>query len=358
MSGWQFQYPYLLWLLALLPLLALLRGRSGKPAALKYSAVALAKGLGAHTRMRPGRFLFALRLLVLAFIIVALARPRLGEGHSEQQTSGLDIMMAIDLSGSMAALDMAPKDMIKRSGWQFYATDEIIDHTRLAVVKDVVEEFIQGRESDRIGLVTFATSAFLVSPLTLNHDWLATNLDRLELGLVDPGGTAIGTAIGTSVNRLKDLEAKDRVLILLTDGENTAGDIQPIPAAEAAAAFNVRIYTIHVGKAGRVPVMMINDNGAPQRYSGGEIVVDVGNVGADPDTLRTIAQKTGGEFFQATDKESLRKIYEKIDQLEKTEVELKTYQTYIEYFHVPLLIALALLALEQLLAHTRLRQVP
>ena len=221
--NFDFANPEFLWGLLLLPLLALLRGAAGKSGSLIFSSVAIAKEASRKNKARAGMLRFILTIISLALLIIAFARPRIGMGYSEREESGIDIVLAVDTSGSMAALD--------------FTSDADAPITRLDAVKKVIEDFIKKRPNDRIGMVAFAVNPFLVSPMTLNHDWLLQNLERLDIGVIDPNRTAIGSAIGMSVNRLRDLKnAKSRVIILLTDGENNAGKISPIAAAEAAAA--------------------------------------------------------------------------------------------------------------------------
>jgi len=344
MSALQWQHPELLWLLALMPLWAVLVGRVGRAAAVLFSSAAIVRKVAGKRRSRAGAILLSLRLLALAGLIVALAGPRIGQGHEEIEASGIDIVLTIDISQSMAAMD--------------FSTEE--DYvTRLDIVKRTVREFIEKRPADRIGIIAFANYSYIISPLTLNHDWLLKNLERLELGLIDGSATAIGSAIGASANRLRELTSKSKVVILLTDGEDNVSTIPPIAAAEAAAAENVKIYTIAAGRSGRVPVPRIRD-GVVVRDSQGKPVF-TGNYQAsrvDEKTLREIADITNGTFYSATNRQELRRIYEDIDRLEKSEITRYQYETYTEYFYVPLLIGLGLLALEQALANTRLRRLP
>ena len=229
MSFYQFQDPAYFWLLALLPLLAIRAGRCGPVAAMRFSSISLVKAISRTRRSRAGVLLFSLRLLALATFITALARPQIGKMNDSSEAEGIDIVLTLDLSGSMAALDLSTRDNIV---------------TRLDAAKKVVGEFIEKRPYDRIGLVAFAADAYVVSPLTLNHDWLRKNIDRLELGDINGDGTAIGTALGASVNRLRDHESRSRIVVLLTDGENNSGTISPIGAAEAAKSYGVKVYTI------------------------------------------------------------------------------------------------------------------
>ncbi|MDD2709313.1 MAG: VWA domain-containing protein [Verrucomicrobiae bacterium] len=330
----RFLHPELLWLLALLPLLALLKGRKGAAAALEYSSVELVRGLARARSAQAGAWLSTLRLLALALLIVALARPQFGRGTAEVQASGIDIVLTLDVSSSMEARDF-----------------QVGGHSssRVEVVKSVVGDFIQARPNDRIALIAFAGRPYLISPLTLDHDWLQQNLERIRVGLIEDS-TAIGSAIGSSVNRLRDQKSKSKIVILLTDGMNNAGKILPAAAADAARALGIKIYTIGVGSKGEVPI--------PVRDTFGRQVMVTAKVDMDEDTLRSVAEKTGGQYYRATDTDSLRQIYAQIDRLEKTTIIMKKFEQYEELFAWALIPGLLLLALEILLANTWLRRLP
>jgi len=345
MTFFQFQDPLFLAFLLLLPLLALWVGRKGPEAAMRFSSTDLASLVGREQRSRPGRFLFALRLLALAAVIIALARPQIGQMKESSEAEGIDIVITLDLSGSMRYLDLSTQEAIV---------------TRLDAAKRVVEDFIGKRPYDRIGLVAFASEAFVVSPLTLNHDWLKRNLQRLELGEIDGSGTAIGTALGASVNRLRDHKARSRIVILLTDGENNAGTLSPIGAAEAAKTLGVKVYTIATGKKGRVPAPETDRNGRVVRDNEGRPVYRgrQGTSNYDETELREISTLTGGRFFSATQDGDLERIYDEIDTLEKTEIELRAYASFTELFLWPALTGLLLLGLEQFLRNTRYQPLP
>ncbi|MDA0348440.1 MAG: VWA domain-containing protein [Verrucomicrobia bacterium] len=331
----EFQYPYFLYLILAAIILPFLRGGLRRRGSIRFSNTQLAGNLASTSKSTSGRWLGFLRALALTLLIVALARPRLGHGETELEASGIDIVLAVDISGSMRAEDF------KILG-KYY--------NRLEVVKKVIKEFVDKRESDRIALIAFAGEPYLVSPLTLNHDWLNKNLERLEIGLISEEGTAIGSALIMSANRLRDLQAKSKVVILLTDGVNNSGSIQPVTAAEAAAALKVKVYTIAAGTKGkaRVPVQ---DYLGRTRYQ--NIETDV-----DEPTLKEIAKITKGTFFRATDTEELEAIYAQIDELEKTEIKLKNFTFYDELFIWPLLLGLFFLLLEYLLASTSLKTLP
>ena len=327
-------HPEFLWLLTLLPVLALWRGRQGNVAAVEYSGTETARAVARETRSRPGRWLTTLRLLTAALLIVGLARPQWGQGKSEVQASGVDIMLAVDVSGSMEALDF------KLDGQPA---------NRLDVVKSVVAKFVEARPNDRIGLVAFAGGPYLVSPLTLDHDWLKQNLERLQIGLVEDG-TAIGSALATSVNRLRDQPSKSKIVVLLTDGQNNAGKVLPATAAEAAKAMGVKVYTIGAGSQGEAPMPVKDQFGRRQ--------VVMAKVDVDEDVLKKIADETGGKFFRATDTDSLKSIYREIDRMEKTTQTVKKFETYRELFTLAVIPALLSLGAGLGLEQTRLRRLP
>ena len=344
--NFDFANPEFLWLLLLLPILAILRGASGKTGSIIFSSVAIAGEAAKKSKSRPGLFRFLLTLLSLALLIAAFARPRIGTGYSEREESGIDIVLAVDTSGSMAGLD--------------FTSDANAPITRLDAVKKVIEDFIKKRPNDRIGMVAFAVNPFLVSPMTLNHDWLLQNLDRLDIGVIDPNRTAIGSAIGMSVNRLRDLKnAKSRVIILLTDGENNAGKISPIAAAEAAASYNAKVYTIAAGRSGIVPAARLDQNQNVIRNRAGNPVYG-GDMqsNVDEETLKKISEITGAKFYRAKNLKQLEQIYDEIDSLEKTKVKLRNFTSYRELFQWFAGAALAVIALKLILINTRLRTLP
>ncbi|MGV3773067.1 MAG: vWA domain-containing protein [Verrucomicrobiales bacterium] len=329
-----FAHPWLLLLLVGIPLLAWLRGRAGKPAAFVYSSVGLVKSITGINRSSVGKRLLMLRWISLTLLIIALARPQLGEGDAKIRASGIDIVISLDLSGSMAAEDFEIKGQ---------------PVNRLVIAKDVIEQFVEKRENDRIGLVAFAGRAYIASPLTLDHPFLLENLDRLTLGSIEDG-TAIGAGISAAVNRLRDLKSKSKVVILMTDGQNNAGKVPPATAAEAAQALGVRVYTIGVGTKGIARMPYVN-------VFGQKGYIDQ-QVDIDEETLTEVAKKTGGKYYRAENTEGLRRIYAEIDQLEKSEVEVKKYQRYMELFHWFILAGLFFLLLEVILGHTVWRRLP
>ncbi len=326
--------PECLWLLALLPLLALWRGRKGRVAAIEYSNVEIARTVARETRSRPARWSTLLRLLVATLLILGLARPQYGRGRAEVQASGVDLMLAVDVSGSMEALDF---------------TLDGQPANRLDCVKAVVAKFIEARPNDRIGLVAFAGAPYLVSPLTLDHEWLQQNLERVRIGLVEDS-TAIGSALATSVNRLRDQPSKSKLVVLLTDGMNNAGTVAPQTAAEAAKAMGVKVYTIGAGAQGEAPVP-VKDQFGNQR-------IVMAKVDVDEAALQKIAAETGGKFFRATDTDSLQKIYAEIDRMEKTTHAVKKFAKYQELFALAVVPGLMLLGLTLGLDQTRFRRLP
>jgi Ca-activated chloride channel family protein len=330
----RFLQPEWLWLLALLPLALLWRGRRGAVAAVQYSNVSLARRIARQTRSRAGRWVWLLPILAGALMVVGMARPQLGHGRTEVQASGIDIVLALDVSGSMQALDFKLRGQ---------------PANRIDVVKNVVSKFIEDRPNDRIGIIAFAGAPYLVSPLTLDHDWLQQNLDRVQIGSVEDG-TAIGSAIATGVNRLRGTPAKSKVVVLLTDGMNNAGKVSPAAAAEAAKAMGVKVYTIAAGVRGEAP-MPVKDN-----FGNTQIVM--AKVDVDEETLQKIAADTGGKFYRATDTDSLKNIYSEINRLEKTTHTVRKFERYQDLFAWALIPALAVLGLGVGLEQTRYRRLP
>jgi Ca-activated chloride channel family protein len=330
-----FAHPWLLLLLLLLPPLAWLKGRRGAPPAFVYSSVQLVRPMQNISRSRSGGFLSSLRWLVLALCIVALAQPRLAKSTTEVKASGVDIVVAMDLSGSMLSED-------------FEVKGERV--SRFNMSRLVLKGFIDKRPNDRIGLVLFASQAFIATPLTLDHDFLHENLDRLEIGAIEQNSTAIGDGLGTAVNRLRDLKAKSKIVILMTDGQNNAGKLQPLLAAEAAAALKVKVYTVGIGMRGQAPM--------PARDMFGRKVYQMVPVDIDEDTLQKIADKTGGKYYRADNAEKFRQIYAEIDKLEKTEASVKKYTQFKELFGWLVAGGLALLLIELVLGQTAFRRLP
>lgn len=326
----RFLHPEFLWLLTLLPLLALFRGRRGSAPALVFSSTSVAATLAEGRRVGPGRLLAALRLFALGLLILAFARPQLGNTTTEIEASGIDILLAVDVSGSMKALDFTLRGK---------------SANRLDVVKSVMHTFIKERPNDRIGLLAFGGRPYMVSPLTLDHDWLLQRLDSLSVGMVEDG-TAIGSAIGSGVNRLRDREAKSRLLILLTDGMNNAGTVPPLVAAEAAETLAIKVYTIGAGTRGEAP-MEVTDGFGRKRLV--RVKVDI-----DDETLGQVAEVTGGRYFRATDTKSLEKVYEEINTMETTTRTIKKFENYQELFFWFVFASLLLLGTEIVVSRKRL----
>jgi Ca-activated chloride channel homolog len=331
----RFLQPQWLWLLTLLPVVMLLRGRRGPVAAVEFSDVGLAREVARTSRTRAGGWIWLFPLLAAALMIVGLARPQRGHSRTEVTANGIDIVLGLDVSGSMQALD-------------FQVDGRRVN--RIQVVKAVVSKFIEERPNDRIGLIAFAAAPYLVSPLTLDHDWLQQNLDRVSTAVGGDDGTAIGSALAASVNRLRTTPAKSKVVILLTDGMNNTGKISPVAAAEAAKAMGVKVYTIGVGVRGMAPIPLKDEAGNTH------LVMD--KVDVDEKTLQTVADETGGTFYRATDTDSLEKIYEQINRLEKTAQTVQKFEHYDELFSWALIPSASLLGFGLLLQHTRFRRLP
>lgn len=326
-----FAYPWLLALLALPILLLLwrLRRREALDPSILFPAVA---DLPARRtlRVRLRLFLPILRALAISLVVVALARPRFGESETIVISEGIDIMLAIDISGSMQAEDFQPDN-------------------RLAVAKRVAREFIGARRGDRIGLVVFASNAYTQCPLTTDTPVLQSMLDAVDFGDIKDG-TAVGMAVATGVNRLRESASKSRVLVLLTDGRNNAGVVDPVTAARLAKAVGVRVHTIGAGSQGEAPVP-VDDPVFGRRYVMMPVQVD-------EESLRRVAEITGGSYFRATDAGALERIYRQIDAMEKTRVETKTYVEYSEVGGALLLPALLLVLSELFLGLGPLRKLP
>ena len=320
------------WLYALilvpLPLLWWWRQQRRTPG-MRYSTTRVLQDLPTSWRQRLRILVPLLQSLVLAFGILALARPQLRNSHIERYTEGIDIMLVLDTSTSMRAEDFKPN--------------------RFKAAQSVAAEFIRNRISDRIGLIVFAEQAYTQVPLTLDYDFLLQMLQQVKTGAIQDG-TAIGTALATAVSRLKDSSAKSKVIILLTDGQNNRGEIDPETAAEIAASRNIRVYTIGVGARGTAPYTFDHP------YYG-KITRNI-PVEIDEQMLRTVAQKTGGRYFRATDNQALKAIYDEIGQLEKTKIQERVFVDYEEKYPVFLWPAILLATLSILLTSTYFRTWP
>lgn len=326
----QFANPAFLWLLLLVPLLTAwhIWKRNRLTASLRHSSLDVLQGLPSGWRAHLRHLPFALRMLALAALIVAFARPQTSARGENVYREGIDITIVLDISGSMLAEDFRPN--------------------RLEAAKTVAQEFILGRESDRIGLVIFAGESFTQCPLTTDYSVLVDLLKKVKTGYLQDG-TAIGEGIANAVNRMKNSKAKSRVMIVLTDGVNNMGSIDPATAAEIAATFGIRMYTIGVGTRGTAPYPFKTPFGTQYQQMPVEI---------DETMLRQVAGLTGGEYFRATGNRALREIYERIDKMERTRVEVTEFHRYTELFYSFVLWAIVLFAAELLLRAFVFRKIP
>ncbi len=330
----EFKTPYILLFIPFVIAFLIWHNKRALSSTIRFSSNQIVKGLTQSWKTRFSFVPFALRLSAVVLFLIALAGPRIVLEETKYTTEGIDIVLSVDSSGSMAAEDFTLKG--KRVN-------------RLAVVKDVVDEFVQARGSDKIGLIVFAAQAYVACPLTSDYEWLLNNLSRIEIGML-PDGTAVGSAIGSSLTRLKKSKAKSKVVILLTDGINNAGDVDPLTAARAAQALGVKIYTIGAGTKGFAPF--------PVKDFWGRTVYQKVQIDLDEKTLKEIANLTNAKYFRATDTDSLRKIYKEIDKLEKTEIEEQGYKEYREMFWIALCVGLSLLLLELILTNTVFLKIP
>lgn len=318
---------------AVLAVYHLRRRRTGQPATMQHAATAMTRDLPRSWRVTWRPMLTVLRLVTIALVFVALARPQMVQGRETISGEGVDIALALDISGSMASLDFQPQN-------------------RLEASKQVIGEFIKERPYDRIGLVIFASEAFSQSPLTLDHNMVDRSLEQIELatdlGLED--GTAIGLGIANAANMLTNSDAESKVLILLTDGVNNAGQIDPLTAAEAAKALGIRIYTIGAARPGEVPVEV------PSMFGGTTVVYQESVL--DEATLQQVADITGGKYYRATDTVELQAIYDAINELEQSRVEIQVFNQYTELMLWLLIPALGLFLLELILRNTVFRTIP
>jgi Ca-activated chloride channel family protein len=331
----RFAAPYVLSLLVLIPATIWYRLLRQSHPALAASSVRDAATLPPSVMLRLDRLLPVLYYGALVLLVAALARPQWGSRQILMDTKGVNIILALDLSESMAALDF------KQNG-------KIIN--RLEAVKTVVRDFIAKRTGDRIGMVVFGSQAYTQLPLTRDYQTIATILDRLQIGAAGRS-TAIGDAIGISLKRLEDIESKSNVIILISDGSSNSGELEPLAAADIAGRKKVKIYTIGVGERGGRAPFLVNDPIFGQRYV-------YQRVELDEETLKAIAQRTDGLYFRATDLDGLQKIYGTIDKLEKTDIKVKTFDNYKELYIYLLLPALGLLGLWMVLRNTRFLQIP
>lgn len=325
---------FVLWLAALT--LPRWLGRGRRDAALRFSSLSLLRDLGPSPSLLLRRVFQALRVLSVALLLIALLRPQTGRTLTQVDTEGIDIMLVLDTSGSMQALDLdADREIRSR-------------RNRLDVAKEVVERFVAGRGDDLIGLVVFGEEAFTQCPLTLDHDVLGSFLQEVEIGVAGDA-TALGDAVGTAVKRLRDSEAESKVIILLTDGVNNAGSLAPMTAAEIAETLGVKIYAIGAGVRGEAPFLV-------QTAFGSRVVYQANMI--DEESLEAMAARTGGRYFRAEDAEALEAIYEEIDRLEKTEITMERYTEYEERYRWLVVPAILLLLVEILALGTRWRKLP
>lgn len=326
----RFAYPFVLFALLVLPAVAWIALRRRGRRSLGFPAIDLFVGAGLEASAWKRHGMLALRVALLALMVLAVARPQTGRSEHTTHTEGVDIMLVLDASGSMQAQDFKPKN-------------------RLHVAKEVVKEFVERRSQDRIGLVAFAAHAVTQCPLTLDYPVLTRLIDDVDIGMLEDG-TAIGVALATACNRLKHSDAASRVVVLLTDGQNNAGSIDPTTAARVAAALGIKVYTVGVGTKGRAP-MPVSDPIFGKRMVAVEVDLD-------EETLTKIAEITDGRYFRATDREELFEIYEQIDAMEKTRIEQQTFVNYTDKYLWFVIPVLGLLVVELTLGHTVLREVP
>lgn len=320
---------YLFLLLVLIPLIVgYIMRLSKSDASLQISSTRYFAGFPKTKRLYLRHVPFALRMLAITALIIVIARPQTSDSVTNSTSEGIDIMIALDMSGSMLAKDLKP--------------------CRIDAAKNVAIEFINSRPNDNIGLVVFASESFTQCPLTTNHAALINLFQSVQFGMVDDG-TAIGMGLGTAVNRLRNSKAKSRVIILLTDGSNNTGDIAPLTAAEIARSYGIRVYTIGIGTRGLAPMPVQTPFGI--QYQNMPVDIDEG-------TLQQIAQMTNGKYYRATDSEVLQSIYKDIDKLEKHKLEVKEYNRRSDIYTGFALLALLLLGGELLLRYTLLRKIP
>ncbi|MFZ9201161.1 MAG: VWA domain-containing protein [Opitutales bacterium] len=343
--GFEFEHPAALLLLALLPLWSWLRGRAGRSGALTYPDASLLAGIGRPVREAAGRLRPFLRLLTAACLIVVLAGPRTANREVERDSEGVDIFIVADLSWSMLAMDMdAPEKEV----------------TRWAASRQVIHDFVKNRPDDRIGAVVFSGKPYLLSPLTVNKEWIDKGINRMHIGIIREVGTAIGDAMAMAVDRMKSLPKKSsKVIILLTDGDdNQSKSVMPVPSAELAAAFGIRVHTIGLGKdePTMLPQFNVQTGEILRDPLGRPIPMQTINP-ANYEMLKTMAKVGGGKFFRALDREQLRRVYAEIDRLERTEVRIRESVSYDDH-RLAWLSAAALLLLAEMLWALRRQRAP
>jgi len=334
----RFEDPWLLFFLLIIPVMLFYQFRKMKISRIRFSSLANFQKLFKSHSLLFRHLVLALRILAIILLTIALARPQSGIKNKEVLAEGIDIMLCVDTSKSMQALDLA------EITYPFPDKGE----NRLGIAKKVISEFIKGRKYDPIGIVVFGDEAFTQCPLTIDYRILLTFIDQLEVGMAGDS-TAIGSAIGVCIKRLKDRPSVSKVIILLTDGRSNAGNVTPVNAANIAKSFNIKTYTIGVGREGNVPFPINASDGKHVEYK---------SLDLDEKSLKKIAGITGGTYYRAENRRGLEYIYSKIDELEKTQVEIKHYMNYGELFFWFLISGLACLLLEVFLSNTRLRKIP
>jgi Ca-activated chloride channel family protein len=330
----EFASPYLLLLLSLFPGIIYYRKHRQLRPVLNLSTLMKAPNIQPSRMLQIAKVLPILKYSALCLMIIAMARPQWGTRQVSVLTEGINIVLAVDMSESMAALDFKYKGRIVN---------------RLEAIKGVIQDFITKRSGDRIAMVVFGTHAYTQLPLTRDYNTIASMLERLQIGAAGPN-TAIGDAIGISLKRLEDVGSKSNIIILLTDGQSNSGELSPQIATDVAVQKGIKIYTIGVGSRGQVP-FLIKDPVFGERYVQQQVDID-------EDTLKDIAAKTGGLYFKAENTEGLQKIYNTIDSLEKTEVKTQTFAEYNELYRYLLIPAFIFLGAWIVLTHTRFVRVP
>ncbi|MBV7533686.1 VWA domain-containing protein [Chitinophaga sp. sic0106] len=334
LSTWkniEFAHPAFFWLLLLVPVMVYwyISRRKKQQGVMMLSSLQGLKGFPVSWKVRFRPLLLVLRLLAFGALVTALARPQTSNTSENIDSEGIDIVMAIDISGSMLAQDLQPN--------------------RLEAAKNVAMEFVDKRISDRIGLVVFSGESFTQCPITTDHGVLKSQIMQVKSGMLQDG-TAIGMGLATSVDRLRGSNAKSKVIILLTDGVNNTGLVDPLTALEIAKAFKIRVYTIGVGTIGKAPFPMPMPDGSVQTV--------MQDVQIDEPLMKKISKETGGQYFRATNTNDLKHVYDEIDQMEKTKVEITSYKKFAEHFFLLAFIALACILLEVVLRYTLFRSLP
>ncbi len=360
--GFHFHTPEAFWLFLSIPLLVwnYVRTLRNRKSTIKFPALHLARRAASSTRLKFRHSILVLRLLAFSCFIIALARPQTAVEVEYTSTEGVDIMLALDVSGSMATLDMlTAAERVKlgvMNAERILKSGEFWKYTRLGYSKTVIGDFIQKRKSDRIGLSAFAGRSFTLVPLTLDYGSLLEILSGVNDSTAAGNGTAIGDGLMTALARLEKSDAKSRIVVLLTDGRDNASVVPPLHAAEVARALGVKVYTVGVGKKGG-SILSFEQNPWTGEIFWGERNITPEEI-IDEDILRKMAELTGGVFYHAENETELEKIYATIDELEKTEINTVAYARYAEKFYPWLLIGALLLFLELVLANTRFVRIP